>query len=69
MPDTAPDDWTRQEDGSYRNADGWTVRMIAQGLWRIKRPNGFYADTFAYADREQAQRRAVRYSRFDVVAS
>jgi len=68
MPDTEPDDWQRQPDGSYRNAAGWIVRMVAQGLWRIKRPNGFYADQLAYPDLGTAFRRVVRYTRFDVVA-
>lgn len=68
MPDPAPDDWTRQPDGSYRNAEGWIVKMVAQGLWRIKRPNGFYADQLAYPDRETAFRRVTRYARFNIVA-
>jgi len=66
MPDAEPDTWERQPDGSYRNADGWVVRMIAQGLWSITRPNGFAADKFAYADRYTACKRVVRYARFNV---
>jgi hypothetical protein len=66
MSDTEPDGWERQQDGSYRNAEGWIVHMAAQGLWRIKRPNGFYADQLAYADRETAFRRVVRHARFRV---
>jgi hypothetical protein len=66
MPDPEPDAWERQADGSYRNADGWIVKMIAQGLWQIIRPNGFAADKFAYPDREQACKRVVRYARFHV---
>jgi hypothetical protein len=42
--------------------------MAAAGLWRIKRPNGFYADQLAYTDRDVALKRVVRYARFDVVA-
>lgn len=66
MPDTEPDGWERQQDGSYRNADGWALRMEAQGLWRIKRPNGFYADNTAYPNLGVAKRYAARHARFRV---
>lgn len=69
MPDTEPGAWTRRADGTYRNDDGWTIKMIAQNCWRITRPNGFHADRYVYATAEQAQARVPRYARFQIVAS
>lgn len=64
---TEPETWTRQpDDGSYRNADGWRIKMIAQGCWQITRPNGFLADHFVYPTAEEAQDRVDRrYSRLN----
>jgi hypothetical protein len=69
MPDIEPGTWTRQDNGSYRNADGWTITMVAAHCWRITRPNGFHADLFVYPTAEQAQARVPRYARLQIVAS
>lgn len=59
--------WTRQDDGSYRNPAGWRIKMIAQGCWRITRPNGFHADQYVYATAGEAQARVDRrYSRLNI---
>lgn len=42
--DIASGEWVRDEQGAYVNADGWRIKLIAQGCWEITRPNGFKAD-------------------------
>lgn len=65
MPDT--DDWTRQPDGSYVNAAGWKIKLVAQGCWRITRPNGFHADQHVWPTLDAAQHQvATTYARQNV---